>query len=360
MESKQNSEYIAHAKELETYNREKAQGEALLSLVDGVETAKVTPAILPTDIPKQREFSTIRQGNATNTMTKLRAVLGENTTIDDVTGDAHITKGNFTLTIPKYMELNGLKTTTSQLFDIITIACTESGSKSPTVIIPLSTYMELRGLKDRKEAKNQVKNDMEILRRASITGEEKKGKNTQRYKFINIADSGEVRRNGDIVFTYSSTFYNMLLGCPVMPYPNDLLKYNNKKNPNSYNLLRKITEHKNMNIGKKNEDIISVKTLLNEAVNLPSYEEVMASNRNVTDRIIAPFERDMDACSNTITWNYCHRNNAPLTDKELNNMNYETFKELLVKINWVNYPDQTARLEAKAKKIRRKQKKKKD
>ena len=321
--------------------------------------ATIRPAIKPTDsIERKKDFSTIRQGTSTNALTKLRATEGKGLTIDQITGDATIKNGNFILTIPKYEQLTGLKTSTYQLLDAITVALTESGAKSPTVILPLEEYMKRRGLKDRKEAKTQAKADMEILRGASFSWEEKRGKKVESYAFVNLADSGEIRRNGDIVFTYGNTFYNILLGYPVMPYPAQLQTLNSKRNPNSYYLLRKIAEHKNMNIGKKNEDIIAVKTLLSVAPFIPSYEEVMSGNRNIADRIIGVFERDMDALETTLSWHYCHSLEQPLTDEELNTMSYATFEGLMIHTEWRNYPDQTARLERKAEAIAQAQKKK--
>ena len=115
--------------------------------------ATIKPAIKPTDsIERKKDFSTIRQGTSTNALTKLRATEGKGLTIDQITGDATIKNGNFILTIPKYEQLTGLKTSTYQLLDAITVALTESGAKSPTVILPLEEYMKRRGLKDRKEA----------------------------------------------------------------------------------------------------------------------------------------------------------------------------------------------------------------
>lgn len=321
--------------------------------------ATISPAIKPTDsIERKKDFSTIRQGTSTNALTKIRATEGKNATVDTITGDATIKRGNFSLTIPNYRELTGLKTSTYQLLDAITIALTESGAKSPTVILSLEDYMSQRGLKDRKEAKTQAKADMETLRGISLSWEEKRGKKVEAYAFVNLADSGEIKRNGDIVFTFGNTFYNILLGYPVMPYPSQLQRLNSKRNPNSFYLLRKIAEHKNMNIGKKNEDIIAVKTLLESSPYLPSYEEVMRGNRNVQDRIINPFERDMDALDETLTWHYCHSLDQPLTDEEAQNMSYETFTGLLIRTSWRNYPDQTARLERKAERVEEAKKKK--
>jgi hypothetical protein len=299
-------------------------------------------------------FSTIRQGTATNTLTKARA--GKNAIVDSITDIATIRQGEFIVTIPS-KSLGGLKTSTYQLLDAITVAFTESGAKSPTVILPLEEYMKRRGLKDRKEAKNKAKADMEILRGTSISWEEKRGKKVESYAFVNLADSGEIRRNGDIVFTYGNTFYNILLGYPVMPYPAQLQTLNSKRNPNSYYLLRKIAEHKNMNIGKKNENIIAVKTLLSVAPFLPTYEEVMETGRQLDQRIIKPFERDMDALETALSWNYCHSLDQPVTDEELATMSYATFEELLIHTEWRNYPDQTARLERKAEAVAKAEKK---
>lgn len=305
----------------------------------------------------EKFFLMIRQGRSTNALTKIRATEGRNTTVDSITGRATIKRGNFSLTIPNYKELTGLKTSTYQLLDAITIALTESGAKSPTVILSLEDYMSQRGLKDRKEAKTQAKADMETLRGISLSWEEKRGKKVEAYAFINLADSGEIKRNGDIVFTFGNTFYNILLGYPVMPYPSQLQRLNSKKNPNSFYLLRKIAEYKNMNIGKKNEDIIAVKTLLESSPYLPSYEEVMRGNRNVQDRIISPFERDMDALDETLTWHYCRSLGQPLTEEEMQNISHDTFTGLLIRTSWRNYPDQTARLERKAKRIEEAKKK---
>lgn len=331
--------------------------ENLQELNTSQTATKLRPTIAVPDPLQPKSFSTIRQGTGTNALTKIRATEGKNTVIDSITGTATIKQGDFILTIPNYAQLTGLKTSTYQLLDAITVALTETGAKSPTVVLPLSEYMKRRGLKDRKEAKAQAKADMEILRGASFSWEEKRGKKTESYSFVNLADSGEIKRNGDIVFTYGSTFYNILLGYPVMPYPSQLQRLNAKRNPNSYYLLRKITEHKNMNIGKRNEDIIAVKTLLANAPFIPTYDEVMQKDRALSRRIVEPFERDMDALADTLKWSYCH-SKGEVDNTITATPDYDIFKELLVKIEWENYPDQADRLERKAEAIEKAKKKK--
>lgn len=106
-----------------------------------------------------------------------------------------------------------------------------------------------------------------------------------------------------------------------------------------------------MNVGKKNEDVIAVKTLLAATPNIPSYDVVMAKDRALSRRIIEPFERDMNALKDTLTWTYCHSSSQPLTNEELSNFSYQIFIKLLIKIDWKSYPDQTARLKRKAERI---------
>ena len=80
-----------------------------------------------------------------------------------------------------------------------------------------------------------------------------------------------------------------------MYFPQEALRGNIKKNPWKYWLARKISEHKRMNIGKPNEDTISVQTLIDACPNYPTYEKVMSEDRAIRRRIIEPFERDLDA-----------------------------------------------------------------
>lgn len=333
--------------------------EARESTLTSPASSRIAPSILPTDDREKNTFSTIRQGTATNALTKVKASTKRNTVIDPITGTATITQDNLSITIPDFTELTGFRTSTYQLLDALTVTLTESGAKSPVVALSLEEYMAKRGLKDKKEARKQATDDLETLFNATISFKEKRKRGQEQdFHDIRIIDSKGIRK-GIINVSFGTTFYNILLGYPIMPYPAQLWTLNGKRNPNSFYLLRKITEHKNMNVGKKNEDIIAVKTLLSVAPNLPSYEEVMATGRQLNQRIIEPFERDMDALQDTLSWSYCHRNNTPLTNAELTSMSYDTFITLLIRTDWKQYPDQTARLARKAERQERKKTSKK-
>lgn len=319
------------------------------------------PSILATEEGQKHSYSMIHQGTATNSLTKLKASTKRNTTIDPITGTATVTQGNLTITIPNFEELTSFKTSTHQLLDALTEVFTAQGASTPVVSLPLEEYMNKRGLKDRKEARKQADADLETLFNAKISFKEKKKKGgEQDYHDIRIID-GKGIRNGIINVTFGTTFSNILSGYPLMPYPTQLYRLG-KKNPNSYYFLRKLSEHKNMNIEKPNEDIIAVKTLLASSPNLPTYKEVMETGRQITQRIIEPFERDMNALEDTLTWEYCHSNGEPLTGEELSKeLTYEDFEKLLIKITWrEDYPEnEERRKEIRAKRAKKKASKKK-
>ena len=299
-------------------------------------------------------FSTIRQGNVTNALTKIRPH-PSNTDVDAITGTTSVKQGDLAIFFPQLNDLQGLSPSTYRLLDAITVALTESGAKSPLVTLTLEELMQKCGHTDRKEARKQASAGLETLFNARISYREKPRRGRKAasddavgYLDMRICEAKGISRSGVITFKFGDTFFNLLKGYPVMPYPPQLWKLNSNRNPNSYYLLRKISEHKNMNAGKKNEDTISVKTLLEVAAALPSYEDVMNGNRNVRSRIIDPFERDMDALNDTLSWEYCHTNGIPLTDQEMESFDYSIFSALNIRIHWKEYPDQTARLEAKA------------
>ena len=304
-------------------------------------------------------FNTIHQGIATNTLATLRPNKKGNTNIDAISHTATITTGTkhgdfiLTLSIDK---LKGLKTSTIQLLDTLVIELTERGAGTPTVNLSLSDYMERRKLKDRKSAREQFLSDILVLSSLAITWAEERVENRKKklvpYAGVSVCDTWEMidERHTVVSFTFGPTFYNVLRGYAVMPYPAQLQTINAKRNPNSFAFLRKIAEYKNQNALNPTDnygDIISVKTLLSVAPDIPTYEKVMETNRNLMGRIVEPFQRDMNALEETLDWEYCHSKGAPLTEEEEANFDYSTFITALVKITWKQYPDQTARKERK-------------
>ena len=300
-------------------------------------------------------YSAIRQGRITNTLTKVTTTKKDIAKVDPITGTATITRGDYTITIPFFATIAGLRTTTGQLFDILTRELTQTGAKSPTVYLSLTEYMEARGLKDRKEARKRMIEDLETLMQTSISGKERRGNKDVLYGQVNIADSWvwADKRKTKIAFTFGATLYQILLQCNIMPYPEQLLRIDSRRNPTGYVIGRKICELKNMNAGKDNENIIAVSTLLTAIADyIPTYDDIMQTSRHL-ERIIDPFENGLNTpeLSELFSWEYCHAKGEPLTDAELENMSYHLFITLNIRIVWKSYPDATEWLSRKRAKL---------
>lgn len=281
-------------------------------------------------------FDTIRQGKATNQFTKISS--SNNNADVNLNGEARIKEGEITVFIDNYTNLTrGLSPTTYRLLDALTVSFTESGATDTLITIPLKYYMEKCGIKDPKTARKQVKDELNTLYNISLEWTEKNGKHEKDFAKTRLCDSVGIKK-GVILFNLTPAFFTYLKNTPVMPYPPQLYRINSKYNPHSFFFLRKIAEHKNMNYSKSNADIIAVKTLLNASPEMPKYKDI-AKGGEITRRIIDPFERDMDALEDTITWEYCHKNGHPLTNEETETFTYELFEALLIKITWKKYPD---------------------
>ena len=285
-------------------------------------------------------FRTIRQGQATNALTKISTSRNKQIEIDSITGLATIQRGGLTVNITDYVRKGiKLKASTHRLLDALTVKFTESGAKSSTVHLPIKEYMALCGLSDEKEARNRVKEDLEALYSLTLSFKGK-GKSALDFVDFRLCDYKGIS-NGVIIFNYSLPFYGILKQYPIMRLPTEYFRINARQNPNSAYFLRKISELKNMNVIGANDNIISVQTLLDSTDELPKYEDIAAKGQ-IDQRIIKPFERDLDALSNIIKWEYCHSKGMPLTDDELAEMDYSAFSQLLIKIKWVEYPEEVA------------------
>lgn len=286
-------------------------------------------------IEKDNRFSKIRQGSLTNAIAKMN-ITRDNAVINPITDVATLSTENLSLSLTDFSKLtSGLKTTTNKLLDAIITVFTESGANSPAVQFPLDRYMALCGLKDKKEARAQVKADLDALLHLTVSYSSSNDWDSDYFDVMISAAAGIVR--GVITFEMSNIFFNTVKRYSYMAYPRQLWTLSPHHNPNSFYFLRKITEHKNMNRGKSNEDIISVRTLLASTPLLPKYEDIQKSGQ-VEQRIIRPFERDMNEIAETLEWSYYHDTGTALTPEEYSTMNYSLFSSLMLHIKWCTYP----------------------
>lgn len=303
-------------------------------------------------------FSPMLNGAATNQLTNI-STRSHPPIVDTITGNATIEKGTLRVFIDSYSELTGgLRTSTHKLLDACTMVLTQQNpyrapdnAINPTVIIPLDRYMEMCGIPQTKSSKDytrkKVKEDLETLYHISMEWTEQSGKKTKDFAKTRVCDKIALSR-GNIVFSFSRDMARYLTNAYVMQYPTELLKVD-ERNPSSYHVGKKLLLHNSIdnNRRKGTANVLSVKALLDVCPDIPTYEQVQASDRAFDRRIVKPFETALNSLP-FITWEYCNSKGAPLTDEQLTAMDYDTFSKMYILFVVEGAPDQTARLEAKA------------
>ena len=146
-------------------------------------------------------------------------------------------------------------------------------------------------------------------------------------------------RKSNVTFKFTFDIAEYLSKAYIMPYPENLFQINSRYNPHAYYLGRKLIDHYNQNLGKRNRKRILVSTLLKCLPELPNYE----TTRRVSELIISPFERDLDALVDDYrilnSWEYCNKDGVTVDESSLQNMNYATWIKLFVLFEPLNFPD---------------------
>ena len=287
--------------------------------------------------------------------------------------EEYLTGGALTIKMPHYDiliekfsigETRELNIHAKKMLDIATLIFAHNGHE-PDIKISLEEYMSLCGITNIQKARIQVNAALEALFDFRIGYDDSKKKNRSRnYLDMRICDV-KAMKNGIIGIHFTELYAQMLENISIMPYPVAILKASvGKENRNSYFIARKIAEHKYMNIGKKNENVISVKALLKAAPYLPTEEEVRNSDRHFDRRIITPFLNDLEVACEYLGigadgYELYYNSGVKIPSDELTEMSYETFIISYAHFDDLpDYPDQTKRLEAKKK--RKKAAKKKE
>lgn len=234
--------------------------------------------------------------------------------------------------------------------------------KARSQTLTVKEYMELCGLSDAKSAKEQLAQSLQWLYHVTAEWEEtayddfETGKRLKTPKTIHwqarIFDSiGEDKNNpvkrGKMYVKFNPDIVTNLSYGYVTEKPTALFRINQRKNPSSYQIGTKLALHKNMNLGRLNENRIGVRKLLESLPNIPTYDEVMQGSRHITRKIIAPFERDLFAlvddygvCEDI---HYCNSKGIPLTDEQLSDYGYDEWINWYIEFSLKDYPEQAER-----------------
>jgi hypothetical protein len=311
------------------------------------------------EIKTQSAFVSMLNGPGMNKLMQINTK-AKNLKVNCITNNAVITYENITAIIENFNKLSGLmKVSTKKLLDICTIRLMAQNdykkSIDPNTIItvPLEKYMEICGIPLTKSSKDRtrikVKEDLEFIYNLSLEWSENFGRQTRNFEKMRICDKVGIK-NGNIIFNFTKELAIYLINSYVTQYPIILLQVD-ERNPSIYNIGRKLLLHYSIdsNQSKGIANIISVESLLKNCPDIPTYKEVVATDRALERRIIVPFEKALDALQdkNIIEWHYCSGKHVPLTDAQLENFNYETFVGSYVHFKISNAPNHVPRLEAK-------------
>lgn len=308
----------------------------------GDEAPLRTPPVVPVHrsvtptVTSPGRFRPMLQGTGTNRFSQVstRKTVPD---IDEVTGLAKITEGTLTVFIEQYDSLTGgLRVSTHKLLDACTIALTAQnhyrgdGALKTLVTIPLDDYMEQCGIPMTKASKDKtrrkLREDLETLYNVSLEWSESAGNEGMRdYAKMRIISMHAIK-GGKIQVRFSEDMAQYLTHAYVMQYSMELLKLD-ERNPSAYHLGKKLLLHASIENNQKRgtDNILSVRSLLECTPDIPSYAEVMAGDRHLERKIIAPFENALNALSHILTWEYTNAKGVPLTPKQLTRFDYDTF-----------------------------------
>lgn len=373
------AKHFSSAEEIEAYKnnlqaeRTTKAPELGLQLLGGQDTeteTKVAPSIRPADTAEYKPFTAMLNGTATNQLTNI-STRSNPPIVDAITGNATIEQGTLKVFIDSYNELTGgLRTSTHKLLDACTIALTQQNNYrgkdseiNPLVTIPLECFMELCGIPLTKPSKDKtrrkVKEDLETLYHISMEWTETSGRKTKDFAKMRVCDKIALVR-GNIIFSFSADMAKYLTNAYIMQYPVELLKVD-ERNPNSYHIGKKLLLHNSIdnNRRKGTANILSVKSLLEVCPDIPTYEQVLATDRALDRRIKVPFETALNSLSSFISWEYCNSKGIPLTEEQLQATDFSSFIKLYIKFDVLGAPDHTARLESRAEEAKARTDKKK-
>lgn len=327
---------------------------------------KKSDALISTDKQgkeKKSKFAPMLNGTATNTL----AIIGRNaepTRINPLAdNEATIENGDFKAFIEKYSNKKNLRVGVMKLLDFLAVELAkinhyrekDVSKTQTTVTFSIDNYMNYLGVPnpESKSSKDQVrrrlKSELDILYSLSLEWKEKSRDKVESYAKMRICESQGIKR-GVVSFTFASSMANYLNKSYITQYPLDLLAIS-ERNPNAYPIARKLALHYSIdnNYKKGTNGIISVTKLLECAPEIPTIDEVMQTDRAWGRRIKDALEKALDAVKDIISWEYSNSKGEPLTDKQLDRTDYETFIKLFIKFDIKDAPDPTKRLSGKTK-----------
>ena len=215
---------------------------------------------------------------------------------------------SFAFVFDKTKELNITPSTLQLLLYILVKASALNLSQEDrTIAISLNQYLELRNNDNPVSARRKINEDLNKLLRLHIRFEDKNYKDAKskiQFFDMNIFSSITKFKNGEIQVALTPEFIKYYNALPKMYLPTKIFEIDTRYNPNAFYILWELAYLHNINRNNKDRaSVVRIKTLLNYCPKIPNYNDIKESGQ-IYQRIIQPFERDMQVISTIIYWYY--------------------------------------------------------
>ena len=299
---------------------------------------------------------------------------------DGFTGKATFTKGGHTITVRDFNDLVGaVGVSAKKVMDTATAYLTfgnyyKGTTVNPTATIPLMEYWRAQGLhvdplpmeteaEQRKEQsrvaetikklKQSLKADLENLKRLEWEG---KGTGRNRGDFAKYSFISSYRVKGTTLYVnFDIDIAKYLVQAYVMQWSPALLMHDNR-DPNGYVIGRKLLLQHSMdsNAAAGTDNTLSVKTLLAEAPDIISYEELQAKGRRdwkkqIKEKLELALNKNISTANLLSRWEYrSPATGATYTPETASALSWDEYSSLMVDFVLVEEPDQATRRAARA------------
>lgn len=246
-------------------------------------------------------------------------------------------------------------------------------NRGRTIVLSLDDYMTECGLKDVKEARKQLNQHIRAITNIRLEWDDEvweipDGKKNRALtkKHYNMAIAGltitdespEPLRNGKVIFSFSMEFAEyMSHNAQPMPWITEINRLDPRIHKYARIIGRDLFTHYYMNPGRPGANCLGVKTVIEHCLELPKYKDMInSSNRHITRDIIAPVEKALLTLKDKgiiKDFHYCKKNREPIPEDEIERYDYDTWVGWYVEYELPDgYPDQSKRIEARAKRAK--------
>lgn len=185
-------------------------------------------------------------------------------------------------------------------------------------------YMLRCGLKDRKQARQQIEKDLFALLAVVYSGQRGRAA---------ILDSYDMH-HGRVYVQLNQGFVAEMTKQNFFLLPMDYFTLDRQRFSYAPGLLYYMVTLKYLNNQKTNKNRISIRSLLSYG-KFPTIEEVRATrNNSIKGRITEPFFRNLSALSGIASFTFYDEQGDKLTQQEVERLHYDDMLRIIVHIKW--------------------------